>query len=139
MTVRLFLAAAAIAVAASTFAQQPAEPAGVVGHWTDGYRVFAFMPGGYAAITIAKNGAPFSILTYETAGSQLRFADIDGFNPCVGMSALYEFEIDGKTMTITAVNDPCPVRENGGQPIALTRMPLRTAGEGGNEGGGSAG
>jgi hypothetical protein len=125
------LTLAALTVAGMAFAQQPAQPGVLTGVWSDGQRVFTFMPGGHAAVAIAENGAPFAVLTYEISGNEIRIADIDGFTPCVGMTALYEFDVDGDTATVTAVEDPCPARDTGGEPIELTRMPLQPQAESG--------
>jgi hypothetical protein len=129
--IRFVIAVFALGLAGISIAQQPAQPGVLTGVWSDGQRVFTFMPGGHAAVAIAENGAPFAVLTYEISGNEIRIADIDGFTPCVGMTALYEFDVDGDTATVTAVEDPCPARDTGGEPIELTRMPLQPQAESG--------
>jgi hypothetical protein len=126
---RLLLALISLALAGMSFAQPPAEPGVLTGVWNDGQRVYTFMPEGHLAVAIAANGAPFAVLTYEISGSELRITDIDGFTPCVGMTALYKFDVDGDNATVTAVDDPCPARDSGGEPIQLARMPLQPQAE----------
>lgn len=93
----------------------------LVGQWETENLHLAFMPGGHVVAATAEGGRPFAVMSYDAADGEITVEDLDGFTQCVGMTAVYAYEMDGDSMTITPVDDPCEAR-NTGEPTTLSRV-----------------
>lgn len=101
----------------------------VAGTWTeqittpDGEQVtstFVMTDEGILTVDFTSDGQIDVMSTYTTDGSQIIVVDTMNESPCKGKKGVYNFKIDGDTITISLVEDGCDLRRRE-QPWSMTR------------------
>ena len=107
---RALTALSLLCLSAPTFAQDAEAPSSIEGLWTDGSRIYSLMPNGFGAVQYERVPGPFAVWRYRYENGVLSFTDIDGFSPCVGMTAHYSVSTTDTGLLLVPIEEPCEAR-----------------------------